>query len=342
MAFSDPIAGTEVLIRNQLQSENFTTTTGWQVKRDGTATFNQVTIRNGTTISGVSLYYTPTPGLNNLFLSIADAAGTDQFGNTYPKGISVGSNVTRQIVLDQNGNVASIAFSVNQAFANSSGTILEAIGNAGGANEYLTMQFQGPTVKTFTDSASMQLNSQNKDGSSNANLQLRAGTGSVSFDKTRWSSSVDTNSPNFPDGAWTAYTPTWTTSTGLNLPSFGNAIIDCAWTRFGRTIVVRFRVVFGSTTNFGAAPTTGDNWRFGLPVTASGLHQVAGFVELNASAAARAISRARFTTTGAFEMEIDAGRVDSVAITNTGLVDSLSPWTWASGDSVLGLLIYES
>lgn len=49
MAFSDPIVGTEVLIRNQIQSENFsvdpeTGVTGWQIKRDGTATFNNIVI----------------------------------------------------------------------------------------------------------------------------------------------------------------------------------------------------------------------------------------------------------------------------------------------------------
>lgn len=47
MAFSDPIVGTEVLIRNQMQSENFSVdpqfgVTGWQLKRDGTATFNNI------------------------------------------------------------------------------------------------------------------------------------------------------------------------------------------------------------------------------------------------------------------------------------------------------------
>lgn len=49
MAFSDPIVGTEVLIRNQMQSENFsvdpeTGVTGWQLKKDGTATFNNLVI----------------------------------------------------------------------------------------------------------------------------------------------------------------------------------------------------------------------------------------------------------------------------------------------------------
>lgn len=49
MAFSDPIVGTEVLIRNQIQSENFSVdpiegVSGWQIKRDGTATFNQLVI----------------------------------------------------------------------------------------------------------------------------------------------------------------------------------------------------------------------------------------------------------------------------------------------------------
>src|SRR3546814_13210273 len=40
---------TEVLIRNQIQSENFSVDTetgvsGWQIKRDGTATFNNLVI----------------------------------------------------------------------------------------------------------------------------------------------------------------------------------------------------------------------------------------------------------------------------------------------------------
>src|SRR3546814_13807949 len=49
LAFSDPLVGTEVLIRNQIQSENFTVdpetgVSGWQIKRDGTATFNNLVI----------------------------------------------------------------------------------------------------------------------------------------------------------------------------------------------------------------------------------------------------------------------------------------------------------
>lgn len=51
MAFSDPIVGTDVLIRNQMQSENFlidpaTGVSGWQLKKDGTATFNNLVIGN--------------------------------------------------------------------------------------------------------------------------------------------------------------------------------------------------------------------------------------------------------------------------------------------------------
>lgn len=49
MAFSDPIVGTEVLIRNQIQSENFSIdpvagVTGWQIRKDGTATFNNLVV----------------------------------------------------------------------------------------------------------------------------------------------------------------------------------------------------------------------------------------------------------------------------------------------------------
>lgn len=152
----------------------------------------------------------------------------------------------------------------------------------------------------------------------------------------------DLGAANYPSGAWTSFTPTWVTSTGANLPSFGNAAVNCAWTRSGKTYTVRYDIVFGSTTNFGAAPTTSDNWRFGLPVTAAAMTQVNGYFDLNSSSAARCIARSRFTTTGATELEISSGRPDAVAIVNNGIADSLSPWTWVSGDSVRGLITFEA
>lgn len=151
----------------------------------------------------------------------------------------------------------------------------------------------------------------------------------------------DLEADNFPVGAWTSWTPTWTTSTGANTPSFGNATKTCEYTKVGRLVIARFEVVFGTTTNFGGG-TSSDNWRFSLPVEAASTIQVEGFMELNQSTGARCIARARGTTTTVFELEVSSGRPDGTAITNLGLIDAVSPWTWASGNAIRGTLTYQS
>lgn len=177
MQFQDELAAGIVLIRPALRSPDFVSgATGWSINQDGSAEFNDITIRAGTVISGTSLYYTPSPGAGNLFMSLADAAGTDEFGNTYPKGLSVGSDTTRQIVLDFAANVAFMQFSVNNGNAANSGTLLEAIVNEGDADEYLSMQAHSPAVVGFTDRIQLQLNSQNLDGSSEANAVFQHST----------------------------------------------------------------------------------------------------------------------------------------------------------------------
>lgn len=174
MPFRNSVVGGVTLVRPAIRSPNFVTgVSGWSIDVDGSAEFNDITIRGGSVISGTSLWYSPSPGAGNLFLSIAAAAGTDAFGNDYPKGLSVGSDATRQIVLDVVGNTAEILFSANTPNANASGALLESIINAGMANEYLTLQAIGPTVDPpDNDDIRLQLNSQNADGSSEANAVI--------------------------------------------------------------------------------------------------------------------------------------------------------------------------
>lgn len=64
------------------------------------------------------------------------------------------------------------------------------------------------------------------------------------------------------DTAWTSYTPSWTT-TGTQ-PTLGDGTLTGAYKQIGKTVFVRVRLVFGTTTTGG----TGD-WKFNLPVTAS-------------------------------------------------------------------------
>jgi hypothetical protein len=67
--------------------------TGWQIDKNGNAEFNNLTIR-GTFFgldfiinSSGAFFYNGTPALGNLKISIASAAGVDQFGNVYTDNI---------------------------------------------------------------------------------------------------------------------------------------------------------------------------------------------------------------------------------------------------------------
>lgn len=91
----DPVVGSTVLRRPAIQSPNYVATvSGWTINADGSAEFNNLTIRgtfNGTDFimnsSGLFIY-SGTPALGNLLISLAPAAGTDSFGNAYEQGIA--------------------------------------------------------------------------------------------------------------------------------------------------------------------------------------------------------------------------------------------------------------
>jgi len=141
--------------------------------------------------------------------------------------------------------------------------------------------------------------------------------------------------------AWGTYTPTWTTQTGLNSPSLGNATVNCRYYRVGRMVTVHFNIVFGSTTNFGAAPTASDNWQFSLP---SGLPAVRtnddgiGFLEMYQNATNCGWARVKLYSTTGIRLGVSPGSTASIG----GDVDSISPFTWASGNSLKGTFTYET
>jgi hypothetical protein len=89
------IGGAEKLIRKAIQSPNYSVgVAGWSINKDGSAEFNNLTIRGsffGTNFiinSSGAFFYSGTPATGNLIIAIAPAAGTDAFGNGYPKGVS--------------------------------------------------------------------------------------------------------------------------------------------------------------------------------------------------------------------------------------------------------------
>lgn len=97
---NDIIGGAAALIRAAIKSPNFVHgSTGWSINKDGSAEFNNLTIRgtfNGTNFiinNSGAFFYSGTPAAGNLIASIAGTAGTDQFGNGYPSGINSQENV---------------------------------------------------------------------------------------------------------------------------------------------------------------------------------------------------------------------------------------------------------
>lgn len=160
----------------------------------------------------------------------------------------------------------------------------------------------------------------------------------TSDNSTGWSSWSILSDPQ----AWSSWTPTWSTSSGSATPSYGNAVIDCRYTKYGRKVDCKFEITFGSTTNFGSSPATTDNWLFGLPVTAARAGDQIGFVELHGSGnSAVTIGRVRTNTTGNILIGVASGPVSGTN-NNTGDIDALTPITWANTNSIKGNFTYES
>jgi hypothetical protein len=144
--------------------------------------------------------------------------------------------------------------------------------------------------------------------------------------------------------ASTSWTPTWTTSSGLRTPSLGNATVDCRYFKDGRKVDCKFEIVFGSTTNFGTSPLTTDNWLFGLPVPAARVGDSMGFIHMQNGSTGTSMMMARAktnSTTSQFILSMASGMFSGTPV-NQGDVDSISPWTWASGDYLRGNFTYES
>lgn len=144
---------------------------------------------------------------------------------------------------------------------------------------------------------------------------------------------------------WQDWTPAWTTSTGNNTPAFGNATVTARYAQSATTVFYTMNIAFGTTTNWGAAPGGGDNWRFSLPVAAAATSLIAGWGEItdaSVGSASRMAVRVRLSTTTAMELEMASSRIDNAAISGLGIIDSVSPWTWASGDTLRVFGQYET
>ncbi|MGW3847194.1 hypothetical protein [Streptomyces fagopyri] len=136
---------------------------------------------------------------------------------------------------------------------------------------------------------------------------------------------------------WGDWVPVWTTSTGANTPAFQNAVITARYAQSALTVYWKLEIVFGNLTTYGGGGGS-DNWRFSMPVAAAAITQVIGYGEAQDTSVSgslgRCALRCRATTVTTMELEVSSGRADAVAITSGGLIDAVSPWTWANTDAL--------
>lgn len=164
----------------------------------------------------------------------------------------------------------------------------------------------------------------------------RAGVSKASFDQDG-----NLTAANMTLGAWSSWTPAWSTTTGAHIPSYGNAVVAGGYAKFGRTVHFTLGITFGNTTTFGAGAGTGDDWTFSLPggLTPSSnfdsfsLTCGSGRLALGSTAAVPVVVRV-YSGIPVLVLYISGGRADGTAITNGGLVDAVSPWTWVSGGAI--------
>lgn len=149
---------------------------------------------------------------------------------------------------------------------------------------------------------------------------------------------------NIYTGPQDPWTPTWSTSTGAHLPSFGNATINGYFSKVGRMVMFSLRITFGSTTNFGSGATGADNWRFSLPQQAARTSDLIGWFATRPGGSNSVMGSVTVCGNDAtmLEMNIDTGNPAASAISNIGTVDSISPHTWAANDTLILTGFYEA
>ena len=114
-------------------------------------------------VSGFFLY-SGTPANGNLIMCWAVTSGTDQFGNAYPAGITIGNNVNPQVNMQSSGGTGILQFLMNNA--SYTAMIIRAITGqvafGGAAN----------TASGHTDSVQTQYNASNGGAGVSANYEM--------------------------------------------------------------------------------------------------------------------------------------------------------------------------
>lgn len=129
------------------------------------------------------------------------------------------------------------------------------------------------------------------------------------------------------DGSFTTYVPTWTGS--VTNPVIGNGTLTGSYVTFGKLVIGRILIVFGSTTTIGSG-----TYSFTLPLTSSvsTLSTIGSVYMLNSG-----------TKEWGGIARIDTATTLRIINSEAGaLVASNSPFTWAVSDILSVEFTYES
>lgn len=124
-------------------------------------------------------------------------------------------------------------------------------------------------------------------------------------------------------GTWTDYTPAWTASVN---PAKGNGTLTGRYKQNGKTVVAEVFMQAGSTTTFGTGV-----WSFSLPTTALSVIWAGAAYILDAGTANRSAICSMNTSTTVFLISSADGDVSPTV-----------PQTWANGDALRFVIIYEA
>lgn len=197
---------------------------------------------------------------------------------TFSSKVFIGTNTDAGYNFDVNGTArvqgALTATSVNSSFIGnvSSNQVIQGLGGGTGEFRFVNGAGGGWFFTWCQNSGNATPPNERMRLSSNNNLLIGTTTdagfrldvnGSARVQSgLTVSGSLNLNSSDI-SSAWIAYTPTWSTD-GATQPSLGDGTITGAYKVIGKTVFVRVRLVFGTTTTAGTG-----TFYFSLPVNAA-------------------------------------------------------------------------
>ena len=233
MEFQDELAAGVTLVRPALQSPDYAAgSAGWAIKIDGSAEFNNITIRGAQTIGGEALYYDGTPAAGSLILSISAAGGTDDFGNAFVGGLGIYDTDGSQIQL-QSGAGASQYFTPQDVVGTVWGPAL--ITTTLGASSRGGLSISSPNDDVNTRRAAIDLYG---GGPTTTDTSVLIGADRVNLSGTL---EVTDEITTYNNNTFTSYTPSLTNTGGATYTTQTGW-----WVRLGKMIIVGGYIVINA------------------------------------------------------------------------------------------------